>query len=218
MSCKNPVPSLLANPVLHAKSVQDLQILMQSELSWIENIYAIARIGITKTQSGTVSYPQVYSGTNSKYYDIRPDSSLRAYSFFEVNNSFPVDKDQGEIIYNLSLICWYNMPKLNGEKSYDYSPELLADVLRVIRESNYNDKISNLIADVNPEDIFNKYSLSQEDTQYLMYPYGAFKLTFDYTDIVEVACFDTFATGGEGCGIFTDGGGFSSGFSDGFEI
>jgi hypothetical protein len=58
MSCNNPVPPLIVSPVLQAKSVQDLQELFQTELTWIENIYAIARVGVTKIEGGgEFNYP-----------------------------------------------------------------------------------------------------------------------------------------------------------------
>jgi len=200
MSCLNPVPAQIASPVLQAKVAQQLQVLFTSELTWIENIYAIARVGVTKAQDGsTFNYPQIYSGTGMNYFDIRPDSSLDSYSFFEVNDSYPVDKDQDIQTYNLSFICWYNLPRMDSSKGYDYSPELIAHVLKVIREGEYNSNVSNINVDVNPESIFDKYSMNQVDTQFLMYPYGAFKITFDYTDYSQVDCFEAFVTASGGC-------------------
>jgi hypothetical protein len=199
MSCTNPVPAAIVNPVLQARVVQGLQTLFTAELAWIENVYAIARIGVTKTEAGEFNYPQIYSGTGANYFDIRPDSSLDSYGFFEVNKAYDVDKDQDDVTYNLSFICWYNLPAMDGSKGYDYSPELIAHVLKVIRESDYNSNISNVSVDVNPENIFDKYSLDQATTQFLMYPYGAFKITFDYSDTVEVDCFDEFITATGGC-------------------
>ncbi len=218
MSCNNPVPSLLLSPVLHAKAVQELQVLFQTKLTWIENIYACAMVGVAKTNKGNFNYPRIYSGSGGKYFDVRPDNSLRAYSFFEVNNSFPVDTEEDQVVYDLSFICWYNLPKLNGEKSYDYSPELISHVLKVIKESDYDSRISNKNVFVNPEDVFSRYSMDQSDTQHLMYPYGAFKITFDFTVNVEADCFEAFTQGAEGCGIFNDGASFNSDFSDDFDI
>lgn len=200
MSCLPTRPALLASPILDQKAVQDLQVLLDNEIPWLDVIYPIARVGITKIEGGgTFNYPQVYSGSGAEYLDIRPDDSLSAYSFFEVNESFPVDADEDLTNYNLSLIVWFNLPKLNGSKGYDYSRELAGDILRVFNESLYSGKISGITLDFNPEDIFDKYSLQQEDTQFLMYPYGAFKINFNYEQLEDIDCFTVFATGSNGC-------------------
>jgi len=198
MNC-NPVPPPLSNPVLHAKAVQDLQTLFQTELAWIENVYPITRVGVTKVGTSNFNYPQVYSGTGSKYFDVRPNSALSSYGFFEVNSSFSVDKDQDIETYNLSFIVWYNLPRMDGSKGYDYSSELIGHVLKVIRESSLNSAVGEITIDTNPEDIFDKYSMEQSETQFLMYPYGAFKLTFDYTLYEQADCYEEFITATGGC-------------------
>lgn len=200
MSCLPSIPAQLSNPVLDQRAVQDIQNLFIDELDWLELCYPIARIGVTKTENNeSYKYPQVYSGSGAEYYDVRPDKAVSSYCFFEVNESIPVDTDEDLTRYNLSAIFWFNLPMLDGSKVYDFSRELAGHVLRIMEESLYSGKFSNIVAEFRPEEIFDKYSMSQEDTQMLMYPYGAFKITFDYEQLDEAGCFDVFVTGTSGC-------------------
>ena len=174
-----------------------------AEATWIEKVFAIARVGVSKLEGGGVfKYPQVWAGNTTtqkgEYLDIRPDDSLTAYSFFTVNGPAEFGADD-EVTYPLSLIVWYNLPKLNGAKTYDYSRELAGHIAKIFDASVYKNKISGMSIDFNPENIFSDYSMSQEDTQFLMYPYGAFKISFNFLNYVEVDCFDNFTAGAEAC-------------------
>jgi hypothetical protein len=195
MSCIN-VPPPLVSPVLDQKAVQDLQDLFNAELTWLEKCFPLARVGVMKTEKGVFKYPQVYAGNfftkKAEYLDVRPDNNLKSYCFFE-SGEFSINREEEEADIPLSVIFWYNLPKLNGSKLYDYSRELAAHVLAVINESVYSGKISEISVEFNPENVFNKYSFLQEDTQYLMYPYGAFKISFNITTLID------------DCTAFTDG-------------
>ena len=202
MSCIN-VPPLLVAPVLDQKAVQDIQSLLTTEATWIDKVFGITRVGVTKTVAGTsFKYPQVWAGNTStnkaEYLDIRPDDSLSAYSFFEIDGEFEFGSED-DVVFPISLIVWYNLPKLNGQKTYDYSRELAADILKILNTSVYAGKISKVTVDFITENIFSKYSLSQEETQYLMYPYGAFKISFNLLNYIQADCFEEFVKGTPEC-------------------
>lgn len=197
------VPAVLADPLLDAKAAQELQVLITTECTWIDKVFALARVGVTKLVSGAAfNYPQAWAANTttkkSEYIDLRPDDSVNAYSFFESDGAFQFLEDD-QVQYPLSLVVWYNLPKLNGTKTYDYSRELAADILRVFDASVYKNKISDLEVNYIPSEIFSKYSMQQEDTQFLMYPYGAFKISFNYINYVELDCLPTFSAGTEAC-------------------
>ena len=201
MSCID-VPPLLGAPVLDQKAVQDLQELLVAEATWIEKVFAIARVGVSKVGDSVFRYPQVWKGNTvsnkAEYMDIRPDDTLKCYSFFEVDGQAEFGDDD-EVTYPLSLIVWYNLAKLNGQNDYDYSRELAGHIMKVFDASIYKNKISGASIEFNPENIFSKYSMAQEDTQFLMYPYGAFKISFNFLNYVQVDCLPDFAAGTAGC-------------------
>jgi len=202
MSCAT-IPNRFTNPVLHAKIIQDFQERFDDQLQWLEKVYPLARVGETKKEDGsTFRYPQVYVNDGGRdYYDLRPDDNLSCFGFFEMNDAYPVNVDQSEVGFNISFIVWYNLKKLDNGKNYDYSAELLAHVLKVLENyTEYSSSITDLEIEPRPEEVFSKYSFEQTDNQYLMYPFGAFKLSFTIADTINADCFDDFnITGGGSC-------------------
>ena len=181
-------PTAFSSPYLHNKVIQLIQTDLAA-LSWMDIAYPLARVGVNKDAEGNeFKYPQVYINNGGvDYYDVRPNKNLTSYCFFELNNPQQFDSDN-QITYNLSLIVWFNLKTVSPSKSYDYTAELIKDILRMFNESDYADKISNISYTVEQEEIFSKYSMAIVETQFLMYPYSAFKITFDYTDVESENC------------------------------
>lgn len=183
------VPNSFSDPKLHSKIIQNLQSLMQQGLPWLQYVYPLAHVGITLDAEGNeLKYPRTHiNDGENEYYDIRPNDSFRSYGFFEIADSTSIDED-GQIVYNVSFIVWFNYNTTSAIKSYDYHAELIKDVIALIDANIYfKQAISNISYDIDPNTIFNKYSLKLTDSQFLMYPYGAFKINFDFTDY-EVFC------------------------------
>jgi len=192
MSVCIPIPPQITTPVLEAKVVQDLQNLF-SPISWLENAYALTRIGIEKTEKvSEFKYPQIYSGDSTKkseYYDLRPNDKLKSYCFFEIDAPYEYDQTQELATYFLSVVFWFNLAKISG-RNYDYSSELVAHVLKILKASDYHAKLEDIKIEKRPDEIFAKYSMDEMESQFLMYPYGAFKISFKITD--EADCFIDF--------------------------
>ena len=176
------------DPQLDAKIIQQLQTILEDETSWLETVYPLAYVGLNNLNDKEVKYPRVYLNNGGReYIDIRPSDDQNAFAFFELDD--PIQTIQGEeLSYNISLIVWYDLKKVNTSKQYDYSRELIQDILRVFNESDYKENIQLTNIEVNPENIFNKYSFKQTDNQFLMFPYGAFKINFEYNDIEAINC------------------------------
>lgn len=200
MTCLT-VPPYFVSPQLDTKAVQELQQLFVTELSaWLQLCYPLTRVGKTKDADGNVySYPQCYKNNGSQdYYDIRPNDSLQSYGFFELNDKIVLDDDTMK--YNLSFVCWYNLNTVDVSRTEDYTRELAKDVLRAINTDEvYKYSVNDIEIDFNPESIFDKYSFSPDDLGYLMYPYGAFKITFNVEANIVNDCTALTIVGGTGC-------------------
>lgn len=168
------VPPAYAKPRFDDAVVQTLQQEFAAKLTWLERSYHIARVGIIAKDS--LSYPQIHANNaTNEVFDIRPDSSVKAYSFFEVTSPYEVDFNSQEVSYNLSVIFWGNLPLIDGAAGYDFTGELIQEVTKIL---NRHDAGSVTIEE-NPESIFDKYSgLEQEKNQYLLKRYTAFKINF----------------------------------------
>lgn len=186
MSTCVPIPPQITNPTLEAEAVQKLQNLFTANLIWLENCYALVRTGFEAHQEEKkYKYPQIYAGLSNKkaeYYDLRPNDQLKSYCFFEVEAPYEYNQEDQTAKYSLAAIFWYNLAKIDG-RNYDYSSELIAHVLKVIRGSEYLTKVIDIKVEKRPEEVFSKYSLNPlTDNQFLMYPYGAFKISFIFYD------------------------------------
>lgn len=199
-------PNSFSNPVMDAKIVQDIQALFGAELDWLQICYPIARIGITSRGQDQelveYKYPQIYKNDGSEnYIDVLPDSGLRSYCFFEVDSPYKENSAMDTNSIDLCIIFWINLKKLDPGRDYDYSRELASHAAKVLQESTgFASSISSsgITFEYSPERIFDKYSITQQDEQMMMYPYAAFKMSFTVDDYLDTGCKEDFiAEGGD---------------------
>jgi hypothetical protein len=176
-------PPYITAPRYDDRIVQDLQIYFTERLSWLDRSFHIARVGVLPEGK---TYPQVQAnnGTNENY-DIRPDNLIPSYCFFEVEQPYQIDFFDVKATYFLSVTFWGNLNLIDESKSYDYTSELIRDVVKLLERKECGD----LKIEENPERVFTKYSaLKQDANQYLMKRYTAFKLSFWIKDHLTDEC------------------------------
>jgi len=194
-------PPKFDNPVLVDAVIQDIQTAFEVDLvAWLQYVYPKAKIGVGKNADESVAtYPQVYKNDGSgKYLDIRPRSETRSFIFFEVNDPSEISLtgDVDENTYDLSLVCWFNLKSIDPSRTEDFTMELVNDVLKSLDGIvALSDKITVGSVEINPENAFDKYTLPQADTQYLLFPYGGFKINFDVLTFDDVNCVPDFSPG-----------------------
>ena len=180
------VPAYYASPKLEYKIAQNIQVAFDSGLGWLDRSYHIARVGIDASQKST--YPQIYKNDGSKeHFDIRPDSSIGAYSFFEIDRPFVANKYENTLSCFFNVIFWCNLELVDPAKTYDYTSELISEVLDVLASQG----AIVTETETRPENIFNNYSaLQQELKQHLMRSYSGFKITFEVPTTLNDTCGD----------------------------
>lgn len=192
-------PPKFANPVLVDAVIQDIQTAFEVDLvAWLQYVYAKTKIGVMKNEDGSVAtYPQVYKN-DGKYLDIRPRSETRSFIFFEVNDPSEISLtgDVDENTYDLSIVCWFNLKSIDPSRTEDFTMELVNDVLKSLDNIvSLSDKITVGSVEINPENAFDKYTLPQDDTQYMLFPYSGFKINFDVLTFDDVNCVPDFSQG-----------------------
>lgn len=171
----------LDNPKLHDRVIQKIRKYFEANISWdLEYIYPIARVGHDAEGN---TYPQIYKGDGTEeHYDIRPDWSVKSYCFFELNDPVTIINEDERTDYRFSVIFYARLDKLYPDKNYDYTAELIAEVILHLKtlqayEIEYY---------TNPEEIFTRYSeLEQAATQMLMKNGTAFKISFSIKDFED---------------------------------
>lgn len=178
------VPPSIPNARYDDDIVQRLQNDFATNLSWLERSYHIARIGLNSKDGK--GYPQIQAndGTNT-VFDIRPDSQVKAYSFFEIEDKYRLNNFEGEATYFLSVTFWGNLNLIQPATTTDFTGNLIQEVKRRLEIKG----VGEMEVEENPEEIFEKYSaLTQEANQYLMRRYTAFKIIFEITTGLKNSC------------------------------
>jgi hypothetical protein len=74
----------------------------------------------------------------------------------------------------LALVVWADLTKVYPAKKYNYTTELLEDVVKKLRDNSCND------ITIQTDKVFEGFSdLDKSDFQNIMLPYTAFKINFN---------------------------------------
>lgn len=178
------VPPYYNEPRLEYKLAQDIQLWLDAKLGWLDRSYHIAKIGINA--ESTYGYPQIHANDGTKeHYDIRADSEIGAYSFIEIERPVSIEVYSDEITYFFSIVFWCNLDKIDAAKEYDFTSELIKDVVNSLEVF----EPGNLEVETRPEKIFDKYSgIEQELKQFLMRRFSGFKVSFELTKSLTDEC------------------------------
>jgi len=153
------------NPVFFDKKVQDLNTELES-LGWIQAQYPICWKG--EVEEGT--FPEAYYGAGKKNFKVLPEG--RSLSFFTIDGDINEIEDFDYEV-PLSLFVWCDLLKVYPQKLYDYTGELIKDVIGILKANSCNDLI------IKTDKVFDEYSLIQKQLQQnTMKPYTAFKISF----------------------------------------
>lgn len=177
---------LLTDPVGIDREIQELQILLKGELSWLEYSYGRAFQGVKKqTSEPNYLYPAVYTGSRN-YYDASPNDNIISQSFFALDQTpyRPTDYETGQ--YNkyyarVNLIVWGDLRKVNDalniqREDQHYSHLLLQDVLRVLRMQK-SFSVNTILE--NERGIFDGYGIRSMNPKLFYFPYFCFKISLN---------------------------------------
>lgn len=191
-------------PAPSGSSQLDVQIieLLQTTLSatpWLEKCFGKAEVAEHRID-GVQRYPRVYNNTGSAdYTDVRPDDALKAISFFEVNSPVQFLDENSRISVALSVVFWVHLGRIDPGRQYDYVSELAADVYGRLTNA-HRGAITISEIETRPEQVFTKYTFQISETQYLSYPFAAFKISLTYQQPFNPRCFGGFVpVGGVPC-------------------
>jgi hypothetical protein len=156
-----------ASPVFFDKKVQDLNTELES-LGWIANQYPICYKG--ENEQGT--YPEVYyNDGSSKNLMAMPEGN--AMSFFTIEGDI-IEIEEFHFSVPLALTVWADLTKVYPSKAYDYTGELIKDVIGVLQANSCND------LKIQTQGVFEDYSfLESKLQQNVMRPFTAFKISFE---------------------------------------
>jgi hypothetical protein len=194
--------AIVVNPNLYPVNL-DRQILhlqtVLSALPWLEYSFGRAWKAYRQSQNTEMGSPSVYGGSNYKrlrkneicypnvykghgeYQDMLPDDKLKSYCFFVPtdglsSHSYVAFPGLSNNSYSsaLDIVFYYNFNKIDIDMKYPFTDNLIQDVLRVLRSvSNY--KVENIYYEL--KNVFKDYSFDAVSTQYMVYPFGGFRIS-----------------------------------------
>ena len=190
----NPAIQSQVSAVLPGRVIEQLTEQL-SALTWLETVYPLAQIGLRNVQLNgndrPLRYPMVYRNDGKTYqHIISPDRSTQSFAFFELNAPYSFDFNDvnirtGRVQYNLNVVVWLNLPRIDGGRDYDFTEELIQDFIGVgLQGADYE----SLSVERRQELIFNRYDYSIAEEQFLIYPYSGFKVSFTLNSSYNPLC------------------------------
>jgi len=161
------------SPKLHDAEIQTLQNLFAA-LSWVQVAYPLVRVG---RDSEGKTFPIVYTNDGTDIsIRVAPDSEVNSFCFFELEGDVTRFPDSvGKYTYPLSVTFWLQLDKVDNTKNYDYTSELVLEIMNILDEQDCFD----ISYTTEPGEIFDRFSELEEQTyQHFMRNFSAFKISF----------------------------------------
>lgn len=166
--------------------IQELQEIFADSLTWLTKAFGRSWKQFRKNAEGkTYTFPGVYAG-KSEYFDCLPNDTLGAYCFFShKDKAVPAMQIPGmggtdylpgthnEWQHKVDIIFWFNQQKTNPGVDYPVTENLLAEVRELLRGCPFFTPTG---VYYNADNIFDGYSLTHIEEQYLMHPFGGFRI------------------------------------------
>lgn len=177
----NPTIPAKDNPKLIDAALIEVNSVL-SNLTWLDNRFGKCENLIDGKGRDEKRFPAVYTGSknNKGYLKLLPDSHLENFSFFHVSNqTITAIPHQGEIIdFDFGLIVWFNFTKVYPNTHLNKTIEnVKSEVLSVLNSYAYGVTritIEGVTEEAN--EIYRGFTVSEIDNQFLMRPYGGFRV------------------------------------------
>lgn len=133
-----------------------------------------------------------------EYKSLVLDSRERGILYFEENgitfDTQVFSKGRRKQISRLDIVCWVNKKKIIGNQNKEISSELISDLINKLSFENVDlgpfKAATFKLTSIKPKNssIFSKYSYDQTVSQYLLFPYEYFSLSFEVSYFLNTKC------------------------------
>lgn len=165
-------------------------------LPWLDVAFGRAQRLVKALEGRRHITPNVFCGGwnghgPNDYLEVSPDAEIGNFSFFAIDDPQVVQPGLGQREFRtpFGLIVWFDLRRVYGEASNRNTEQLKAQVLDVLSgRSGFaltegHIEVSRIYEQA--QNIYRGYSLDEIDNQFLMHPYGGFRIdgTLYYTEI-----------------------------------
>jgi hypothetical protein len=176
----NPAPITISSPALLDAACKAVGDALETRLSWLTNAYGRAEKKERTRDGQRIQYPAVYCGGN-EYLMLFPDGHLSNFCFFDVTDGYTAEwtpRRYWQVKATVGLIFWFDMRTVYASNHESKTAENVKDAVLTALGATLGPAVRftvNRILD-RSENIFRGYSISEIDNQFMMRPYGCFRL------------------------------------------
>lgn len=175
----HPAPALAAVPV------NALLTHFATALPWVTSRFGLVQTGVDKNNQER--YPQIYRQDGKKEVaDVRPDDRDAARLWFEYDGPDLIDFSDilagaGTYRFQLALVGWCHLAKIDPLRTYDFTDMLAADVLRAMLSCpGFEGRIIPERIERQAERVFERYRWEPAKHQLIFGgKFGAFRIPFE---------------------------------------
>ena len=178
---------VIKDPVMLDAVLGSIQQGLVDNLTWLDAAFGRAQRLTRIVQGNRIVTPNVFCGGwnghgPDDYIEVSPDSKIGNFTFFDIDDPQTIDAGPWDrtITAPFGLVVWFNLTRVYGEASNRNTEYLKAQVLRVLngREGWHLAAGRVTVARIyeRVENIYRGYSLQEIDNQFLMHPYGGFRI------------------------------------------
>jgi hypothetical protein len=163
----------------------ELRVVLQNRLSWLTSAYGKADVLKRDKDGRTITYPGVPSTKGTEYIEVFPDEHLGNFLFFDVPG-YDID-DQGrpykEYSASGSIICWFDLRRVYPNDWQQRTTEnVKSELIDALGATGLSTGKIRLTRSYDRQaDIYRGYTDTEVQNQYMMRPYGAFRLDITMT-------------------------------------
>lgn len=145
-----------------------------SYVPWIDTVYGRGERVAKEIGGRRVYLPAIWTADN-EYHLLTPDSGEGNFAWIWVDDPQTVSRLGGTVTATISIIVWYDFQLVTGgDRQRD---TLKAEVLNLLQSEGLRSGIftATRIWEL-AENIYKDFSLEETENQFLMHPYGGFRI------------------------------------------
>ena len=168
----------ITDPKLLDLAFAPIQTKLESGLSWLDKAFGKCQRLERLLNGKTTIKPSIYVGGNDdrQYLDLFPDSSIGNFCFFDVDDlkEHAWQRNQGgPVMAKVGIVFWFDFRDVYPTDHVNKSVENVIDeILQILKTTRLVVK-SHVEQSAN---IYPRYTIAEIDNQFLMRPFGGFRI------------------------------------------
>lgn len=177
---RNPNAQVIDEPVLLDAALAQIGARLTAGLSWLTAAYGEGQKLMRLKDGKAVAYPAVYT-ERKEYLKLFPDSHLGNFCWFDVDDDVAVlvtGRRVSKIMATVGIIFWFDFrdvfPGEDEIKTAGHVKNQVLDALLAPGLASTHVEVKSIVD--RTENIYKGYTTAEIDNQFLMRPYGAFRI------------------------------------------